>query len=82
MNGQPVDCVAYQITQATRNSAMESHGSNNLLPSTVYKNVIIRGAIEHNLPPEYIEHLKAIQDNGYSGEVDVKIRLSEKDESM
>ena len=43
------------------------------LPSSAYKRVIVDGAIEHDLPTEYIERLKLIEDNGYMGEVDLSI---------
>ena len=76
VDGQPVDCVAYQITNVTRDNAIASHG-NQLRPSTVYKNVIIRGAKEHELPAEYIKYLEEIPDNGYNGAVEVHIRLNE-----
>ena len=76
VDGQPVNCVAYQITNVTRDNAIASHG-NKLLPSSVYKNVIIRGAKEHDLPGEYIKYLEEIPDNGYNGEVEVHIRLND-----
>ena len=41
------------------------------LPSGVYKKVIVEGAIEHELPAEYIEMLRQIKDNGYVGHVDL-----------
>lgn len=36
-------------------------------PSRSYKNVIIDGALEHNLPEYYIEGLKKLKDNGEVG---------------
>ncbi|KAL7640037.1 UNVERIFIED_CONTAM: hypothetical protein RMT77_009451 [Armadillidium vulgare] len=45
-------------------------------PSLVYLNVIIQGAVEHNLPKKYIEDLRQIENNGYDGDVDVNIPLS------
>ena len=44
-------------------------------PSTVYKRVIVKGATENGLPAEYIKKLETIEDNGYDGEVDVKLPL-------
>ena len=41
------------------------------LPSGAYKNVIVKGAIEHQLPDKYIEKLRQIKDNGYIGQVDL-----------
>ena len=43
------------------------------LPSGAYKNVIVKGAIEHQLPDKYIEKLRQIKDNGYVGEVDLSV---------
>merc|ERR1711936_529450 len=47
-------------------------------PSYVYKNVILRGAEEHNIPEEYLEKLRGIEDNGYKGEVTVGLDLRER----
>ena len=44
-------------------------------PSAVYKRVIVQGAIENKLPADYIKKLENIEDNGYDGEVDVKLPL-------
>ena len=44
-------------------------------PSTVYKRVIVHGAIENGLPEQYIKKLENIEDNGYDGEVDVQLPL-------
>ena len=41
------------------------------LPSGAYKKVIVEGAIEHELPAEYIGMLMQIKDNGYIGQVDL-----------
>lgn len=42
-------------------------------PSTIYKNVIIKGAVEHELPEDYIAQLKKIEDNGYDGPVAINL---------
>ena len=47
--------------------------SKECLPSNAYKSVIIEGAIEHELPPEYIKRLRKIKDNGFSFEVDLSV---------
>ena len=47
-------------------------------PSFVYKDVIVRGAEEHNIPGEYLEWLRGIEDNGYRGDVKVKLDLRER----
>ena len=44
-------------------------------PSFVYKDVIVRGAEEHNIPGEYLEWLRGIEDNGYRGDVKVGLDL-------
>lgn len=38
-------------------------------PSPHYKDVIMTGAKQHNLPAEYIKYLESFQDNGYKGEI-------------
>ena len=43
------------------------------LPSGAYKNVMVKGAIEHELPVKYIEKLMQIVDNGYVGKVDLSV---------
>lgn len=73
--GKKVDCVAYQICDETRQKSLDAHGAN-LIPSLRYKNVIIQGAKEHGLPEEYIKMLEGLADNGYNGDVDVKIPMT------
>ncbi|XP_065165290.1 gamma-glutamylcyclotransferase-like [Atheta coriaria] len=45
-------------------------------PSAVYLNLIRRGAVESNLPEDYVKFLHNIADNGYDGEVDVKMNIT------
>ena len=59
-SGQKKMAVSYQLVDTEDDM---------FLPSGVYKDVIIQGAREHNMPQDYIHRLKAIQDNGYHGEV-------------
>ena len=47
-------------------------------PSWVYKDVILRGAEEHNLPEHYVAFLKQIEDNGYKGDVNIGLSLQER----
>ena len=68
-----IDCVSYQLLPERHLSS-----GSKTLPSVVYKDVIIRGAIEHNMPSDYIEKLKNIQDNGYDGKVDINLPLLRK----
>lgn len=75
-DGSMIDCVAYQLREETRIKAMDQYGDQ-LKPSKVYKDVIIRGAKENKLPPEYISFLENIPDNGYDGEVNVNLNLKE-----
>ena len=58
------------FTYLGREERMLNHNEE-CLPSGAYKKVIIEGAIEHELPAEYIEMLRQIKDNGYVGHVDL-----------
>ncbi|XP_013405270.1 gamma-glutamylcyclotransferase [Lingula anatina] len=44
-------------------------------PSPQYKNVIVSGARQNGLPQDYIAQLEAIEDNGYSGTLDITSSL-------
>ncbi|XP_014664835.1 PREDICTED: gamma-glutamylcyclotransferase-like [Priapulus caudatus] len=61
-------CRSYQLTLPWKEGQ---------LPSTVYKNVIIKGAIQSELPQEYIEQLTKLDDNGFNGDVDVVAKLNQ-----
>jgi len=74
--GKKVNCMAYRIRDETRQKSIAAHGEK-LIPSLRYKNVIIQGAKEHGLPEEYVKFLEAIPDNGYNGDVDVNIPLTQ-----
>ena len=48
-------------------------------PSAVYKNVMVRGARENGVPEDYINNeLITIIDNGYDGDVEVKLELEKR----
>jgi hypothetical protein len=42
-------------------------------PSPAYKNVIINGAKQINLPEDYIKFLRSFDDNNYQGEINVDL---------
>lgn len=46
-------------------------------PSLAYLNVILKGAVESNLPEDYIEELHKIEHNGWNDSVIQKIMLIE-----
>jgi len=48
--GAPVECITYQVTKEFLEAEDED-----ARPSAVYKDVILKGAKEHNLPQEYIK---------------------------
>ncbi|GMT16455.1 hypothetical protein PFISCL1PPCAC_7752 [Pristionchus fissidentatus] len=60
----PVACRTYVMREADGNENK---------PSPHYKLVIVNGAIEHALPPAYVDRLKKVEDNGYRGAVQVPI---------
>ena len=48
-------------------------GKEDRRPSPQYLDIIIRGAIQNNLPVDYVASLKAIVHNGYDGDVQIKV---------
>lgn len=58
-------CRTYQMPKMEQNK-----------PSTVYKAVIIYGANEQNLPSEYVDKLKNIEDNGYISPITIAIDIN------
>ena len=64
--GEQLRCRSYQLTAPPERDRR---------PSAVYKEVIVRGAAENQLPEEYRRFLAASEDNGYRGEVEVALDL-------
>ena len=62
-----LQCVSYQLLPERFLTDTQP------LPSAVYKKVIVTGAIENNLPKEYLDFLSNVKDNGYNGEVEVPL---------
>ncbi|KAI6184364.1 Carm1-pending protein [Aphelenchoides bicaudatus] len=61
-----IECRTYQYSNEKREKKA---------PSPHYKAVIVAGAIEHQLPGWYVDQLKSIKDNGYSGRVEVDLEV-------
>ncbi|XP_074646982.1 gamma-glutamylcyclotransferase-like isoform X2 [Tubulanus polymorphus] len=61
-DGVPLKCWCYQIChpQAVIGA-----------PSPQYKDVIVRGAVQNNLPHDYLTFLHNIEDNKYDGECEL-----------
>jgi len=68
-DGSSCSCRSYQLVTPPETDRR---------PSAVYHDVIVRGAVESGLPGDYVERLRAIENNGYSGRVEVELNLSEK----
>ncbi|XP_069113971.1 gamma-glutamylcyclotransferase-like [Argopecten irradians] len=62
--GQEFTCRTYKL-EKIGNSDYDSR------PSPHYKDVILRGAKELQLPKDYVGYLQDIPDNGYQGSVEV-----------
>lgn len=66
-DGEMLNCRCYQQIKEWESERR---------PSAVYKNVMIKGARENGIPEYYIKNtLETIVDNGYDGEVEVKLDL-------
>jgi len=57
-----VKCHTY-VQKETYSELFDSGSASNT-PSLAYKTVILKGAIEQNLPEDYIQFLKSFKDNG------------------
>ncbi|XP_066942378.1 gamma-glutamylcyclotransferase-like isoform X2 [Macrobrachium rosenbergii] len=66
LTGEQVRARSYQIIRPLEQDRR---------PSSVYLDVIVRGAKENGLPEDYVKFLEGIEHNGYNGEVDVKLDL-------
>ncbi|KAF6198477.1 hypothetical protein GE061_008225 [Apolygus lucorum] len=66
-SGEVVTCRCYCLVNQP--SYPEVPNVPNLLPSKVYMDTVIRGAIESRLPEDYVKMLEAIPNNGYDGPV-------------
>ena len=67
--GERLTCRSYQLITPPEQDRR---------PSAVYKDVIERGAAENGLPDEYRAFLAAVEDNGYRGQVEVSLDLSQR----
>ncbi|XP_067144762.1 gamma-glutamylcyclotransferase-like isoform X1 [Centruroides vittatus] len=65
IEGKEMLCKTYQMPEKQINK-----------PSTIYKAVIVYGAVEQNLPAEYINKLKNIEDNGYKDSINISIDIN------
>ncbi|PAV84493.1 hypothetical protein WR25_25243 [Diploscapter pachys] len=65
----PIQCRTYQFKDPNAKFGR---------PSPQYKMVIVSGAKEHDLPEGYLKKLENLEDNGYSGTVEVDIPLLNK----
>lgn len=63
-SGEIVQCRVYQLVQSPPKLSEGSEIPYERLPSSTYLQTIIQGAIESNLPNEYISYLEAIKHNG------------------
>ncbi|ELU14694.1 hypothetical protein CAPTEDRAFT_224905 [Capitella teleta] len=63
---EELDCRSYYLLK---------RGDKDRRPSPQYIGVIRKGAAENNLPSDYVEFLRKIEDNGYQGEIEVKVNL-------
>nr|XP_022340134.1 gamma-glutamylcyclotransferase-like isoform X2 [Crassostrea virginica] len=58
-------CRTYVMQEAYINSQYDDR------PSPHYKDVLVKGALQNSIPHNYIEYLKKVEDNGYSGDIQV-----------
>jgi hypothetical protein len=71
-DGSSLPCLVYRLTAKTRRDGVEELGAEQK-PSPFYKDVMLKGARENNLPQDYVNFIESIVDNGYTGEIDLNI---------
>lgn len=74
-NSEIFICRSYQLCKLPEKIPDEKMRPDDRKPSLLYLNVIIRGAVESQLPNYYIEKLKQIQHNGWVGSTIQKVML-------
>ena len=67
-DGQMIRCRCYNLLK---------RGYKDKRPSPQYLDVIVRGAVQHDLPEYYVEKLRAIKHNEYDGKVNVMDEINE-----
>lgn len=63
-DNETVECRTYQLVQLPKEDDKK-------MPSRVYLETIIQGAVETGLPVEYINELKKIRHNGFEGPIKI-----------
>ncbi|XP_016841795.1 gamma-glutamylcyclotransferase [Nasonia vitripennis] len=76
--GETISCKVYQQCQVPENYIEPSQLPPERQPSFVYHNIILTGAQDHGIPEEYIKYIKSFPHNGYAGETQVDLSLTEK----
>lgn len=71
MEGRTIQCETYQFAGSPAKKA----------PSRYYKDVIVRGARQHNLPRHYLQLLEDVQHNQFEGHVPVYDLIMQRIES-
>ncbi|KAI4497969.1 hypothetical protein M0802_006793 [Mischocyttarus mexicanus] len=69
--GAILKCRVYQQSKVPDNYIKPMFLPNERLPSPLYLEVIIKGAIESKLPDTYIKFLKMISHNGFKGKCEL-----------
>lgn len=78
-DGEKLECRLYiMVEQPTDIVDLTDNGrSDERKPSQTYLNTIVKGAIESQLPQEYIELLQSITDNGKQASPDMLAKLAD-----
>lgn len=78
-DGQAIECRTYQFDDLaapeTRPSPHYKVRKNENFKNISGQTVIYAGAVEHDLPHDYLERLFAIEDNGFRGRVEVDLEV-------
>ncbi|EZA55182.1 hypothetical protein DMN91_001351 [Ooceraea biroi] len=76
-DGATLECRVYQQCDNPKERVQPVDLPMDRRPSPLYLDMIVKGAEENNLPASYIKFLKTIPHNGYEGEYDISLSLTE-----
>lgn len=79
LDGEKVKCRLYVMVEQPNDivDLTDNNRSDERKPSQTYLNTIVKGAIESQLPQEYVHYLQSITDNGEQASAEMLAKLKD-----